>query len=63
MIVTSSDIGTETEYVDGILAAIFRRAARWGAVLLVDEADVFLETRKARDLKRNSLVASKLRRC
>jgi len=59
MIITSSDIGTETERVDRILAAIFGRAAKWGAVLLFDEADVFLEMRKTRDLKRNSLVASK----
>ena len=61
MIITSSDIGTETELVDENLSAIFRRAAKWGAVLLFDEADVFLEMRKTRDLKRNSLVASKLR--
>jgi len=63
MIITSSDVGTETELVDKNLTAIFRRAAKWGAVLLFDEADVFLEMRMTRDLKRNSLVASKLRRC
>ena len=59
MIITSSDIGTETELVDKNLTKIFRRAAKWGAVLLFDEADVFLEMRMTRDLKRNSLVASK----
>jgi SpoVK/Ycf46/Vps4 family AAA+-type ATPase len=59
MIITGSDIGTETERVDKNLTAIFKRAAKWGAVLLFDEADVFLEMRKTRDLKRNSLVASK----
>jgi hypothetical protein len=59
MIITTSDIGTEAAHVDKNLTAIFRRAAKWGAVLLFDEADVFLEMRKTRDLERNSLVASK----
>ncbi|KAJ0282559.1 hypothetical protein COL940_005112 [Colletotrichum noveboracense] len=29
----------------------------WGAVLLIDEADVFMERRSTSDLTRNSLVA------
>jgi len=59
MIITSSDIGTETERADRILSSLFTTAAKWGAVLLFDEADVVLEMRKTRDLQRNSLVASK----
>ena len=32
-------------------------AYRWGAVMLIDEADVFLEKRQDSDLKLNSLVS------
>ncbi|KAF4484031.1 hypothetical protein CGGC5_v008297 [Colletotrichum fructicola Nara gc5] len=34
---------------------------KWGAVLLIDEADVFMERRTTSDLVRNSLVAGFLR--
>jgi hypothetical protein len=34
----------------------FDLAARWNAILLIDEADIFLEQRRAADLNRNSLV-------
>lgn len=34
-------------------------AHKWGAVMLIDEADVFLEKRMDSDIKRNSLVSSK----
>jgi hypothetical protein len=34
-------------------------AHSWGAVMLLDEADVFLEKREEHDLKRNSLVSGK----
>jgi hypothetical protein len=30
---------------------------RWGAVVLIDEADVYLEQRTAENLQRNSLVS------
>lgn len=35
----------------------FQLAEKWGAVMLIDEADVFLEKRVTADLKRNSLVS------
>lgn len=35
----------------------FRLAEQWGAVMLIDEADVFLEQRSKTDLHRNSLVS------
>lgn len=37
----------------------FKTAKSWGAVLLIDEADVFMERRGTADLERNSLVAGK----
>lgn len=37
----------------------FTLAEAWNAVLLVDEADIFLERRQNRDLARNGLVSGK----
>ncbi|KAF5522806.1 ATPase family AAA domain-containing protein 3-B [Colletotrichum aenigma] len=61
MILTSSDIGTDPQEVESNLTANFKRAMKWGAVLLIDEADVFMERRTTSDLMRNSLVAGFLR--
>lgn len=59
MVLTSSDIGTSPVEVEKNLTDSFKRARSWGAVLLVDEADVFMERRSTADLTRNSLVAGK----
>lgn len=32
------------------------RAALWGAIVMIDEAEVYLESREDRDLARNALV-------
>ncbi|KAJ5013558.1 hypothetical protein K4K57_002569 [Colletotrichum sp. SAR 10_99] len=61
MILTTSDIGTEPDRVEENLTRNFKRAMKWGAVLLIDEADVFMERRTTSDLTRNSLVAGFLR--
>ena len=39
-----------------------RNFSRWGAILLLDEADVFLERRSSQDLVRNGLVSVFLRK-
>lgn len=57
MTLTTRDIGTSADEVELNLIDHFRRAKSWGAVLLIDEADVFLERRSTADLTRNSLVA------
>lgn len=41
------------------LSVWFKLTESWGAVLLLDEADVWLERRMIADLKRNVLVAGK----
>ncbi|KAK2051880.1 ATPase [Colletotrichum caudatum] len=61
MVLTSSDIGTDPRQVEYNLTSNFKRAMSWGAVLLIDEADVFMERRTTSDLTRNSLVAGFLR--
>jgi len=46
--------------MESILGNWFQRGADWGAIILIDEADVFLEKRQVKDLQRNSLVSGKL---
>lgn len=57
-----ADIGTTETRVEQELMKWFDLAEAWNAVLLVDEADIFLEQRKNRDLSRNGLVSAFLRR-
>jgi len=57
MILNTSDIGSNPSAIEGILTEHFKRAKKWNAVLLIDEADVFMERRSTNDLHRNSLVA------
>lgn len=44
----SGDIGYQPEQVERKLEDLFTLANRWGCVLLLDEADVFLAKRKVR---------------
>lgn len=59
MVLTASDIGTDPKEVERNLTDNFKKAQSWNAVLLIDEADVFMERRSTADLTRNSLVAGK----
>ncbi|RDW68602.1 hypothetical protein BP5796_09259 [Coleophoma crateriformis] len=59
--ITCGDIGTEPEKVEQYLQLVFQLGKRWNCVLLLDEADVFLEERTLTDLQRNSLVSIFLR--
>jgi hypothetical protein len=56
MPVSAGELGTTAEAVEERLPRIFKRAARWKAVLLLDKADVLLEQRSAQDIHRNALV-------
>lgn len=55
-----SQLGLEPEEVEKRLLTIFSRAARWNAVLLLDEADVYVRQRAA-DLQQNAIVGVFLR--
>ncbi|KAF4471595.1 AAA family ATPase [Fusarium albosuccineum] len=56
--VTCGDIGTKPEeYLESVL----HLGKIWGCVVLLDEADVFLEQRTLTDLERNALVSVFLR--
>ncbi|KAF7790376.1 hypothetical protein EIP86_001331 [Pleurotus ostreatoroseus] len=60
--VSAGELGTQPEEVDIRLARALELAQRWNAVLLLDEAEVFLQARTGvRDLARNALVSIFLR--
>ncbi|KZT64964.1 P-loop containing nucleoside triphosphate hydrolase protein [Daedalea quercina L-15889] len=59
--VGGGDLGTDANTVDATLKSIFSIAASWKAIVLIDEADVFLEQRSLHDLSRNAMVAVFLR--
>ena len=54
---TCGDIGESAGEVEYNLDRCFQLAHKWGCVLLLDEADVFLAKRDRTDLKRNALVS------
>ncbi|KAL8796093.1 MAG: hypothetical protein Q9195_001425 [Heterodermia aff. obscurata] len=59
--VTCGDIGTSPAFLENRLEEIFDYAVTWGAILLLDEADVFLQERDYLNLERNALVSIFLR--
>lgn len=60
-IVGAGDLGITASDLDKNLTQIFRIASSWGAIVLIDEADVFMEQRSVHDLQRNAIVAVFLR--
>lgn len=59
--VSTGELGIDADKVDKRLGMILEITRRWGCVLLIDEADVFLATRGI-DLARDTLVSIFLRR-
>ncbi|RPA77996.1 hypothetical protein BJ508DRAFT_161466 [Ascobolus immersus RN42] len=59
--VSSGELGTTAHVLEEGLNRILDIAHTWDAVLLLDEADVFLEKRTMHDLHRNALVSVFLR--
>lgn len=59
--ITCGDLGDEPREVEQQLEKHTNRGDKWGCVLLLDEADVFLMRRDFKDSKRNALVSVFLR--
>ncbi|KAJ6094527.1 hypothetical protein N7467_002040 [Penicillium canescens] len=59
--VSAGELGTDSRTLEAELNKILDIAHSWGAVLLLDEADVFLEKRTIHDIHRNALVSIFLR--
>ncbi|KAK5167771.1 uncharacterized protein LTR77_007470 [Saxophila tyrrhenica] len=61
-IVSGGELGATREKVEKTLIDILELSKLWKAVILIDEADVFLEQRSAHDIVRNNFVSVFLRR-
>lgn len=59
--VSAGELGTNSKSLEQDLNRIMDITHSWGAILLLDEADVFLEARQPHDIHRNSLVSVFLR--
>lgn len=58
---SAGDLGLDPRSVESKLRGILDMCTRWNAILLLDEADVFLEERSLHELERNKLVSIFLR--
>ncbi|KAI0399292.1 hypothetical protein F4802DRAFT_590377 [Xylaria palmicola] len=63
--ISVADVGTKARHVESNLSKIFSLATSWKAILLIDEADVFLESRGrggiVQSMDKNALVSVFLR--
>ena len=55
--ITSGDLGVDAQTVEERLSKALALATAWKAIVLIDEADVFLAQRNNSDLQRNGLVS------
>ena len=58
--VQCSQLGTDPSELEGSLMKIFARSMRWNAILLLDEADVYV-AKRGDDLEQNAIVGVFLR--
>lgn len=58
--VQCSQLGTDEEAIEKTLSLVLQRALRWGAILLIDEADVYVRKRGT-DIQQNAIVGVFLR--
>lgn len=58
-VINSGELGVTPYEVERQLNSALKLATHWGAIVLIDEADVFLEQRTIHDLTRNCLVSRK----
>lgn len=59
--VTVGELGTTPGDIESQLTRILAVANMWNAIILLDEADVFMETRTTSDVNRNAMVSIFLR--
>lgn len=59
--VSCGDLGTEPLQLERNLKQIFNYVVGWKAILLMDEADIFMQERDIHDVNRNALVSIFLR--
>ncbi|RIA85703.1 AAA family ATPase [Glomus cerebriforme] len=59
--ISVGELGTDVIDLEKKLSEILEVASIWNAVILIDEADIFLERRSEHDIQRNALVSVFLR--
>jgi len=58
---SAEDLGSDLDSIETKLSKVLRMVTSWNAVLLIDEADVYLARRQNDNLTRNALVSGKSR--
>ncbi|KAI5206781.1 P-loop containing nucleoside triphosphate hydrolase protein [Aureobasidium subglaciale] len=58
---SAGDLGMDSKYIEARLLTVLGMCTRWNAILLLDEADIFLEERSRHEVERNKLVSIFLR--
>ncbi|KPA39639.1 atpase family aaa protein 3b [Fusarium langsethiae] len=58
---TSGDLSVDSYHIENNLSYFLELGQRYGALVLLDEADIYLERRRSSDIKRNGLVSVFLR--
>jgi len=61
MVVSAADLGYELEKMETTLQKVLQICQTWDAVLLIDEAEVYLEERSPGNIKQNAIVSVFLR--
>jgi ATPase family associated with various cellular activities (AAA) len=61
LVIAVSDLGTDPTNVEIRLGSFLRTAEKWDSIVLLDEADIFLEQRGRHDIFRNAMVGVFLR--
>lgn len=57
---SAGELGHSANEVEEQLHKVLELSTKWGAILLIDECDVFLERRTTSDLERNKLVSGEM---
>ena len=60
-VVTAGDLGITAAEVEKSLGSVLELCQTWDALVLIDEADIFLEARSSHEIQRNALVCVMLR--
>lgn len=58
---TAGDLGTTASELEKSLGGVLDLCSTWDALVLIDEADIFLEARSSTEIQRNALVCVMLR--
>jgi SpoVK/Ycf46/Vps4 family AAA+-type ATPase len=61
MVVSAAELANRASDLEEYLSSILEICEDWGAVLLIDEAEAYLETRSFGDVRRNAMVSVFLR--